>query len=326
MVSPLYSSFITHRSSLSRICKEKRIQYRISKMSQNIQRRFKKTRFAPSPTGFLHRGHILSSIWVWGMARITGSSVLLRIEDHDLSRCRESHVSAILSDLEWLGFRWDEYSRQSTHNHRYSKGLEALRGSGNLVYGCDCTRAQLSHSPAYDGRCRQRGLATNLASGTALRVEIPEMPVAWEDLRLGAFLESPSQQCGDIMLRDRLGQWTYQYAVTMDDHEEGVDLVVRGEDLVDSTARQIMLAQMLGRPIPPAFLHHPLLYEADGSKLSKRQLSRSIASERAEGISPARMLGEVCLAGGLIAEFRDVTMEDLGNIISRAIKVTVREH
>lgn len=284
-------------------------------MHQNFKHRFNKTRFAPSPTGFLHRGHVLSAAWVWGMASLCHAQVHLRMEDHDHSRCRESHVTAILADLEWLGFRWCSYSRQSQHPERYQQGLCTLEAAGFPLYGCSCTRQQLAESPVYSGVCRNRNLDQSPHAGNGLRLQLPGEQISWHDLRLGAFQESPAKQCGDILLRDKLGQWTYQYAVTLDDYQEGIDLVVRGEDLVDSTARQIQLGQMLGRTSPPQYLHHPLLYGADGEKLSKRQLSRSIASEREEGISPTRLLGEVCLAGKLLTEFREVQVEELSRLI-----------
>lgn len=283
---------------------------------------FKKTRFAPSPTGFLHRGHVLSAIWVWGMSRICGSKVLLRIEDHDLSRSREVHVDAILRDLQWLGFHWDEYARQSNHFQRYSNGLRKLEESGCHIYACDCNRKMLSSAPVYSGRCRHRILSRDPSAETALRLELPAQVITWEDLCGRSFSETPTDQCGDLMLQDRLGQWTYQYAVTLDDLEEEIDLVVRGEDLLDSTARQIQLSEMLGRSTPPRYLHHPLILDQNGNKLSKRQLSKSIASERESGISPDRLLGEVCLAGKLISDYREVKMEEIPYLIESAEKFT----
>lgn len=277
-----------------------------------------KTRFAPSPTGYLHRGHIWSALQVWAAAQATGAQVHLRIEDHDRSRCREAHVDAIRSDLEWLGFHWQSESRQSQHDATYANALEKLGHAAQLYY-CDCGRSRIEQEgrPApdgsgeiiYSGRCRQRNHPAE--AGCALRLRLPEsLPVAWKDARLGNFLHDPTQQCGDILLKDRTGQWTYQFAVVVDDMDEGIDLVVRGEDLLFSTARQIYLAQLLGRSQPPAFMHHSLLADAQGRKLSKRDQAASVRSERESGTPREQLLGEVCAQAQLIASFRPLETEE----------------
>ena len=299
---------------------ETNILLSVPKMSVFYHEIHLKSRFAPSPTGYLHRGHVLSAAWVWGMAQATGAKLLLRIEDHDTSRCRPEYVDAIRSDLEWLGFEWDEESRQSEHSERYEESLAKLQS-----YACSCTRSQVLASspptlvdqePRYPGTCRGRNLERHAGSGLGLRVEMPEASIPWDDLRLGHFDEVPTQQCGDLLARDRLDQWTYQFAVTVDDLVEGIDLVVRGEDLLSSTARQIQLAAMLGRKTSARYLHHPLLCGPDGAKLSKRQLARSIRSEREAGADPRLLLGEVCHAGGLLAAVRPVEPRELGKLIA----------
>jgi len=114
-----------------------------------------KIRFAPSPTGYLHRGHVLSALWVWKVAKEQKAEILLRIEDHDQSRCREAYVDAIREDLQWLGFHWTQETRQSSHWERYQEALEELNQLG-FVYACHCSRQELSGTRAYPGTCRSK--------------------------------------------------------------------------------------------------------------------------------------------------------------------------
>lgn len=273
------------------------------------------TRFAPSPTGFLHRGHVLSALFVYAAAEKLGYRVRLRIEDHDQSRARFAYIDAIRKDLEWLGFSWEAESIQSENADRYERFLELLE-SKELVYACDCSRKfTLETNPTgpsgeaiYRGHCRERELP--FAKGFAVRFKTPNETVEWEDLLLGNFRENPSEQCGDFALRDRLGQWTYQFAVVVDDMEEYIGLVVRGKDLLDSTARQIALSKALGRNSPPLFLHHPLLFSPSGKKLSKREHAASIRGERDAGITPEKLLGEVCHEAGLLPDSKSLSTRE----------------
>jgi glutamyl-tRNA synthetase/glutamyl-Q tRNA(Asp) synthetase len=240
------------------------------------------TRFAPSPTGYLHLGHVVNAIYVWGLARARDGRVLLRIEDHDRKRCRPAYETALLDDLDWLGFVPDEGrhppSRQSDRSAEYADALAALDRDG-LVYACDCSRQHIGGKP-YDGRCRARGVPRN--AGTGLRVRLDGEP------------------SGDLLIRDRDGHWTYQFAVTVDDVRQGITLVVRGQDLADSTSRQVALAQLLGRPEPPAFIHHPLIVDPSGRKLSKSARDTGIRELRAAGLPPEAVIGRAAAAVGLI--------------------------
>ena len=238
------------------------------------------TRFAPAPTGLLHLGHVVNAIYVWGMARARGGDVLLRVEDHDRQRCRREFESALLDDLDWLGFRPDVFptdafragrcdGRQSDRDPVYRTALAPLIARG-LVFACDCTRSQLD-GPVYGGRCRARGLA--LADGVGWRIRM--------DAQVG----------GDLLIRDRLGNWTYQWAVTVDDTLQQITHVVRGEDLRDSTGRQIALAALLGRSHPPAFFHHPLVMKSPSQKLSKSDGDTGIVDLRTRGWSPEAVIG-----------------------------------
>ncbi len=204
---------------------------------------------------------------------------------------------------------------------RYREALLALDDAG-LTYWCDCSRKRLDAQPAgpdgerrYDGRCRSRGLGPGHDRGVRARIE-PRVE-NFDDGRLGVLSQEPSSQCGDVLLRDRLAQWTYQLAVTVDDWLDGVHLVVRGEDLLTSTGRQIAIGRLVGRRTPATFVHHPLVMNADGVKLSKANRDASLRELRRDGLSPAAVLGRAAAACGLIGTARDVGIAEVGDIVIR---------
>lgn len=274
------------------------------------------TRFAPAPTGFLHLGHVVNALWVWGLARERGGRVLLRIEDHDATRCRREYEVALLDDLAWLGCVPDEPPvRQSDRQSVYAAALERLAAAG-LVYPCVCTRREIvAASPPggdelrYPGTCDER--AVDPATTPMRRVRLASETISFVDLLVGEQRQTPAEQCGDLLALDRDGCWTYQFAVTVDDLEQGVDLVVRGADLLASTGRQIQLARLLGRESPPRYLHHGLILRSDGSKLSKANRDEAVRDLRAAGWTPERVLGAAAHAGGLIADERPLSVADL---------------
>jgi glutamyl/glutaminyl-tRNA synthetase len=237
------------------------------------------TRFAPSPTGYLHLGHVVNAIYVWGVARATGGRVGLRIEDHDRLRSRPLYEAALLEDLDWLGFVPDEGrhppARQSDRPASFEEALAVLDRQG-LVYACDCSRQRIGGQP-YDGRCRDRGLARQPRRGLRVRLD--------------------GEPSGDLLVRDRDGHWTYQFAVTVDDTGQGITLVIRGQDLAESTGRQVALARLLGRTTPPVFLHHALIVDETGRKLSKSAGDTGVRELRAAGLGPEAVIG--CAAAGV---------------------------
>jgi glutamyl/glutaminyl-tRNA synthetase len=287
------------------------------------------SRFAPAPTGFLHLGHVVSAIYVWGVTHSRHAGrVLLRIEDHDGQRSRRELETALLDDLEWLGFTPDEpMVRQSERGELYAAALDRLRTRG-LVYACACTRSDLvaatrrpgppgPGSPAvanlrdpmagpegpalqyrYPGTCRDRALPE--APGVGLRVRLEPSTERFVDERHGPLEQDPSKQCGDLLVRDREGNWTYQFAATVDDYAQGVTLVIRGDDLLESTGRQLQLARLLGRPEPPRFLHHPLIMKSAVQKLSKSDGDTGIRELRAKGWTPERVIGRAAARVGLV--------------------------
>lgn len=291
-----------------------------------------RTRFAPAPTGYLHLGHIANALVVWGVARARGAEVVLRIEDHDRQRCRPAYEAALLEDLEWLGLvpdvgrletfrRGPTPYRQSDNRPAYTGGVAGLRQRGHQVYACDCSRQQILARVArpaapgeagsdlrYDGFCRERGLGPG--PGRGLRLALPAGVEQFDDLRLGPQAQEPAAQCGDLLLRDRLGNWTYQFAVVVDDWSQGIDLVIRGEDLLDSTGRQIVLARMLGREGAPMFLHHPLLRKPSGAKLSKSDGDTGIRDLRARGIAREALIGRAAWGLGLLPAAEPLSLEE----------------
>ena len=283
-----------------------------------------KIRFAPSPTGYLHEGHLLSALYVWAASHKWQLKVHLRIEDHDRGRARDEYIQSIYEDLAWFGFKWDSQSIQSKRGEVYLKALETLEKQG-LVYPCYCSRKQLEEENpksetgeiVYRGKCLvRRETRDERREGDAdagkphnLRVIIPDKVIEWHDLRLGDFRENPKEQCGDFPIRDRDGQWTYQFAVCVDDIDEGITHVVRGEDIRSSTARQIALMRLLGRNEPPVYLHHPLIVDPAGKKLSKREMAHSLRQDRTAGATAEELLGRVCFKAGITASPAPLTLE-----------------
>lgn len=263
------------------------------------------SRFAPAPTGFLHLGHVVNAIYVWGVTKAAGGTVLLRVEDHDRQRSRREYEQALLDDLEWLGFLPDPPAigafrrgpcdgRQSERTAIYARALETLRRDGR-IYGCDCSRADIvraageGHELRYPGTCRDRRLPQE--PGRSLRVRLEDTVETFEDLRWGAQAQRPLEQCGDVLVRDREGNWTYQFVAAVDDFVQGVTLVIRGDDLRASTGRQIQVARLLGRRNPPRFLHHALVMKSPTQKLSKSDRDTSVRDLRAHGMTATDVIG-----------------------------------
>lgn len=236
-------------------------------------------RFAPSPTGPLHAGSLVAALASWLDARAHGGRWLVRIEDVDQPRCVAGADRLILQQLADCGLLADEEPvRQSTRSALYQRALDKLVGAGR-AYPCGCSRKDIEQALAargtprerhaelvYPGTCRT-GLHGRTPRAWRLRVE-PGV-VQWTDRRLGAQQQDVQAQVGDFVLRRSDGFWAYQLAVVVDDAQQGITQVVRGEDLADNTARQIALQQALRLPTP-GYLHTPLVLGADGEKLSKQ--------------------------------------------------------
>jgi glutamyl-Q tRNA(Asp) synthetase len=261
------------------------------------------TRFAPSPTGLLHRGHALSALLAWRMARASGGRFILRIEDIDTTRCRPEFEAAILDDLAWLGLDWDgPVWRQSERGAHYRAALDQLAAMG-VAYSCFCTRADIAaaasapHGPegaVYPGTCRRLDAATRAQrlarEQPAWRLDVAAAlartgPLDWHDAWAGRVVADPAAQ-GDFVIARRDIGTAYALAVVVDDAAQGVTDVVRGVDLFEATHGQRLLQALLGLPTP-RYHHHPLVLGSDGKRLAKRDRGETLAALRASGVDPA---------------------------------------
>ena len=289
-----------------------------------------RTRFAPAPTGFLHLGHVVNAVYVWGIARLAGGQVRLRIEDHDRQRSRAEYERAILDDLDWLGFVPDHPStdafrsgpckgRQSDRGDVYRQALDDLRSRG-LVYACECSRRALGDADGsggerrYPGTCAGKGLPER--PGLGLRARLQPSLERFVDLARGPQEQHPASQCGDVLLRDRDGNWTYQFAAAVDDFADGITLVIRGDDLLPSTGRQIQLARLLGRTEPPRFLHHPLVMKTPTQKLSKSDGDTGVRELRARGSTASDVIGQAAGLAGLLETPRRVPASRVAELLA----------
>ncbi len=281
-----------------------------------------RTRFAPAPTGQLHLGHAVNAVYVWSIAKAFGGSVVVRLEDHDRQRSRAAFATSIRADLDWLGLRSDNASlglsetlRQADAPDGYEASLDRVRATGQHVYPCRCSRrdiaavADASDELRYPGTCRDA--AVPASETDARRLQLGDDVVTFRDLRHGTLTQRPSLQCGDLLVRDRLAQWTYQFAVVTDDIRHAIDVIIRGDDLLPSTGRQFLLREALGRADRPHLLHHPLVTHADGTKLSKSRGDDGLSQLRTAGWDAARVLGHAAWLGGLQDHPEPVRASDL---------------
>ncbi len=270
-----------------------------------------RTRFAPSPTGRLHLGHVLAAKVAHDLARDAGGTFLLRHEDIDSSRLREEFYQGIEEDLKWLGLTWDgEALRQTSRRAAYEAALESLRGR-NLVYPCFCTRREIQEewarmgaapqgpeAPVYPRTCRyltadersgkiHSGIAYAWRLDSAFASKIAG-PLVFQDLRFGAIPVNPDL-LGDVVLARKDIGTAYHLAVVVDDAFQEITHVTRGEDLLSSTHIHRLLQVLLDLP-QPAYLHHRLVLDENGKRLAKRSESLSIATLREDGMSPAEVL------------------------------------
>jgi glutamyl-tRNA synthetase len=258
-------------------------------------------RLAPSPTGSLHIGNIRTFLWAWLSARARGGRVILRVEDLDTPRIKEGVVPKMIDDLRWLGLDWDgEISVQSERRALYREVFTKLTGR---IYPCRCTRSDVAaaqsaphegdREPRYPGTCRNFE-----GPGVAWRLRVDPGSVEFEDRLTGRQSIDVSASVGDFVVAKSSEQPAYQLAVVADDLAQGVTEVVRGDDLIPSTARQILVHRALGAP-PPAYAHVPLVVGSDGKRLAKRFGDAQIATLRARGIPPERIIGVLAEWSGL---------------------------
>jgi glutamyl-tRNA synthetase len=266
-----------------------------------------KTRLAPSPTGALHLGNARTFLLNWALARQHGWRVLLRIEDLDGPRVKVGADRQAIDDLRWLGLEWDEGPvYQSPRGADYRRAAEALIARGQ-AYACICTRKEVELAASaphaedgaavYPGTCRGRfgsvEEARQAAGGRepAIRFHVPAAVIEWRDELRGAMRCDVAKELGDFVILKADGTAAYQLAVVIDDADAGVTHVVRGDDLVDSTPRQILLYRALGLADRiPAYWHLPLVVGTDGRRLAKRHGDTRLSYYRSLGIPPERVI------------------------------------
>jgi glutamyl-Q tRNA(Asp) synthetase len=272
-------------------------------------------RFAPSPTGPLHFGSLIAAIASYCDARAAGGLWLVRIEDVDLPRARPGAERAIMNALERYGFEWDgAVVRQSERGALYEAALTELRDRGD-VYACACTRRDLASAPlgaggehVYPGTCRD-GIPADRAhrSARAWRFGVGAARIDWRDRLQGPQTQDLAREVGDFVVKRADGLYAYQLAVVVDDAEQGITDVVRGSDLIASTARQILLQRQLGFATP-TYLHVPIAIDAAGLKLSKQTLAAPVPETPLPALLAAwRFLDQALPAGSAtpasVAEF-----------------------
>jgi glutamyl-tRNA synthetase len=301
-----------------------------------------RTRFAPSPTGDLHLGGAFTALASWWLARSTGGSTVLRVEDLDGPRVVAGAEARQLEDLAWLGLDWDlgpgatdargPY-RQSERTALYDDALAALTAEGR-TYPCDCSRAEIARVASaphegeevrYPGTCREKSAARTLKRPAAIRLRVEESDaVAWEDGVVGAVSPALLNAAGDFVLRRGDGVYAYQLAVSADDLAMGIEGVVRGDDLLSSTPRQLLLMHLWRASgalpwartnAPPRYWHLPLVRDPDRARLAKRTPRATVRELRADGVSAATVVGHLAHGLGLVASPVAMTAREL---VSRA--------
>ena len=274
-------------------------------------------RFAPSPTGDLHLGSLATALVAWRRARSAGGSFILRVEDIDTPRVVAGSEARQLDDLRWLGLDWDEGPdvggaagpyRQSERDAYYEEALARLAGLG-LLYLCDCSRAEIAllasaphageEGPPYPGTCRRFGMRVReWKRPPAVRLAVPDRSVTVIDAAQGPLTQHVASEVGDFVLKRGDGVYAYQLAVVVDDLVMRVTEVVRGVDLLASTPRQALLAELLGGR-PPAWLHVPLIAAPGGGRLQKRSPSHTLAEVREGGGAPAAVVDRLARTLGI---------------------------
>ena len=279
-------------------------------------------RFAPTPSGRLHLGNMLCAMLAYLSVRSRGGRFLLRIEDVDAPRCPRSLAQQCIDDLRWLGFTWDgEVLYQSERTEIYHAALDRLTAAGH-TYPCFCTRAQLMSLAApnqgdtqviYQRTCArltpEEAAEKAKLRPPAIRLRVPAEEVSFVDGLFGAQTETLARDCGDFILRRSDGLYGYQLAVVVDDALQGVTEVVRGRDILTATPRQLYLQRLLGYA-SPGYVHIPLLVDAQGRRLAKRDRDLDLTA-LARRFSPEEILGMLAFSAGLIPEVRPVTLEQL---------------
>lgn len=304
-------------------------------------------RLAPSPTGYMHLGNIWSFLLCWLAVRGSGGQVVLRMEDIDPERSRSEFADGVMRDLDWLGLHWDEgpdvggpfgpYT-QSERLDRYREIIDRLQAEGH-TFPCYCTRKELrsmasaphagDYGPAYPGTClrlthAEREEKENGGRRPALRLHCGESCIAFRDVIHGDICLRWEETGGDFPVRRSDGVIAYQLAVVVDDMDQRITQVVRGEDILHCTPRQVALYHLLGEAVPE-YAHVPLIYDHEGERLAKRHRHYEIRAFRELGISAEAVIGYLAHRAGLLPEPAPVRPDDLvtGFSLSRIARAPV---
>lgn len=288
-------------------------------------------RFAPTPSGFLHLGNVFCSLLAWLYAKSSGGKIVLRIEDLDPQRCTRPKADQLARDLEWLGLTWDEGAYVSSNSEQYFQSQRsdvyaqyfAQLQAQELVYPCFCSRAELHAAEAphlsdgrilYAGTCRALSAVERATKAQkrapAYRLKVEHKPISFCDGHYGEQSYDLAEESGDFIVRRSDGVFAYQLAVTIDDALMGITQVVRGCDLLSSTPMQLYIYRLLGFT-PPSFCHIPLLVDATGRRLSKRDGDLEIATLRKVYSSPEPIIGLLAYLAGQIAKPEPLQVDDL---------------
>lgn len=279
-------------------------------------------RFAPTPSGRLHLGNLLCCLIAYLSARSQGGRFLLRIEDLDVPRCPRRLSDQCIEDLRFLGFDWDEQPLfQSERTQIYQKYFDELSRRG-LIYPCFCTRAQLhaaiapnlgDHEPVYSRACAsltaQEIAEREKTRRPAMRMRVPDETISFDDGHFGPVCENLETGSGDYIIRRSDGLFGYQLAVVIDDALSGVTEIVRGRDILFSTPRQIHLQRTLGFDTP-AYAHIPLLMDANGRRLAKRDKDLDLTA-LSKIMTPEQILGMLAYSAGIIPENKPESLAEL---------------
>ena len=293
-------------------------------------------RYAPSPTGYLHLGNARTALAAWLHTRAQGGTFILRIEDLDSQRCKPEFIKANLEELRWLGIDWDEgpdiggnYGPyiQSQRHHLYQAALEHLQNN-HYLFECYLSRKDLQdiasapHESAPHEKVsaygkKERKLNAQMKAQkqqegktSSLRFGVPDRVIALEDAVYGKRLFSALHEVGDFVVKRADGEWAYQLAVVVDDIAMKISEVVRGEDLLQSSAAQLLLYEALGAT-PPNFAHVPLLADETGLRMSKRKGSLTLSALKGKGAKPERLVGLLAFSLGFLDKPSKVTPRDL---------------
>ena len=284
-------------------------------------------RFAPSPSGRMHLGNLWSGLLAWLSARSEGGGMVLRLEDLDPERCKREYCDQVMRDLEWLGLDWDNRPvYQSERTELYAQAFSKLEGQG-LIYPCYCNRSERLAASAphrsdgvvvYGGRCRhlttQEKETLAATRRPAWRLKVPDEEYTFTDLLQGEYRENLERDCGDFILRRSDGVYAYQLAVVVDDALMGVNQVVRGQDLLNSTPRQNYIQTLLGYE-HPSYGHVPLLLSGDGRRLAKRDRDQELGQLQQRYTAP-ELVGKLAHLAGLLDRPEAITPRELVPLFS----------